>query len=65
MVPPAIYPPPPPLYLANDPPKTFSLETSDENILSAPFSKVSPRLGRDRRSGSRRHRKVGKEIVPS
>ncbi|XWS19603.1 hypothetical protein CRYUN_Cryun31cG0029700 [Craigia yunnanensis] len=64
-VPPGIYPPPPPLYLANNPPRIFSLETSDESILNAPFRKVSPRRGRDRRSGSRHHRKVGKEIVPS
>ncbi|XVF25797.1 hypothetical protein REPUB_Repub13aG0244500 [Reevesia pubescens] len=66
MAPPAIYPPPaPPLYLANDPPRIFTLETSGESIVSTPFRKVAPRHGRDRRSGSRRHRKVGKEIVSS
>ncbi|XWS18396.1 hypothetical protein CRYUN_Cryun32bG0040000 [Craigia yunnanensis] len=65
MAPPSIYPPPPPLYLANDPPRIFSLETSGESIISAPLRKFSPRRGRDRRPGSRRHRKVTKEMVSS
>ncbi|XVF27637.1 hypothetical protein REPUB_Repub14bG0125500 [Reevesia pubescens] len=65
MAPPAIYPPPSPLTLANDPPRIFSLETSGESIVSAPTRKIIPRRGRDRRSGSRRHRKVGNEIVSS
>ncbi|EOY28228.1 F3H9.11 protein isoform 1 [Theobroma cacao] len=58
MSPPTIYPPPSPLSLANDPPRLFSLETSGESIVSTPLRKVSPRRGRDKRSGSRRHRKV-------
>ena len=64
MAPPAIYPPPPPpLSYANDPPRIFSLETSGESIVRAPLKKFSPRRGRDRRSGSRGHRKVTKEMV--
>ncbi|XP_022720466.1 uncharacterized protein LOC111278178 [Durio zibethinus] len=57
----AIYPPPPPPYLANDPPRIFSGET----IVTAPLRKVSPRRGRDRRSGSRRRRKIVKAMVSS
>ncbi|OMO65148.1 hypothetical protein COLO4_31465 [Corchorus olitorius] len=57
--------PPPPLTLANDPPRLLSLETSGESIVSSPFRKPSPRHGRDRRSGSRRHRKASREIITS
>ncbi|XVE51344.1 hypothetical protein DITRI_Ditri02bG0032600 [Diplodiscus trichospermus] len=63
--PPAIYPPPPPLYLAHNPPRIFSLETSGESIVSAPFRNVSPRRGRDRRSSSGHRQKVAKETVSS
>ncbi|XVF40486.1 hypothetical protein PTKIN_Ptkin01aG0117500 [Pterospermum kingtungense] len=58
-------PPPPLLSLPNDPPRIFSLETSGESIVSTPIRKFSSRRGRDRRSGSRHHRKAGKEMVPS
>ncbi|TYG65168.1 hypothetical protein ES288_D06G164400v1 [Gossypium darwinii] len=66
MAPPAVYPPPQPLRSANIPPGKFAVETSGENIiLKAPFRDVLPRRGRDRRSGSRRQRKVSKEIISS
>ncbi|MBA0839457.1 hypothetical protein Goarm_005177 [Gossypium armourianum] len=66
MAPPAVYPPPQPLRSANIPPGKFAVETSGENIiLKAPFRDVLPRRGRDRRSGSRRQRKVSKEILSS
>ncbi|MFQ6643537.1 hypothetical protein Gotur_017816 [Gossypium turneri] len=66
MPPPAVYPPPQPLRSANIPPGKFAVETSGENIiLKAPFRDVLPRRGRDRRSGSRRQRKVSKEILSS
>ncbi|XP_039048533.1 uncharacterized protein LOC120189281 isoform X2 [Hibiscus syriacus] len=50
LAPPAIYPPPPPLPL---------------HSANDPLRKILPRRGRDRRSGSRRHHKVGKEIILS
>ncbi|MBA0778161.1 hypothetical protein Gotri_006062 [Gossypium trilobum] len=66
MAPPAVYPPPQSLRSANIPPGKFAVETSGENIiLKAPFRDVLPRRGRDRRSGSRRQRKVSKEIISS
>ncbi|GMI72824.1 MUCILAGE-RELATED 70 [Hibiscus trionum] len=48
----AIYPPPLPLSLP--------LDSAND-----PLQKVLPRRGRDRRSGSRRRHKVGKEIISS
>ncbi|KAJ7968566.1 Inner membrane protein oxaA [Quillaja saponaria] len=48
----AVYPPPPPL------PPSPVFETSPERVLSPPVRKVPARRGRDRRSNSRRHRKV-------
>ncbi|GLU23001.1 hypothetical protein SLE2022_390360 [Rubroshorea leprosula] len=65
MAPPAVYPPPPPLMLPNDPPRVFSLETSGQRVVNSPVRKVTPRRGRDRRSGSRRHRKVVRDIDSS
>ena len=51
-------PPPPPPAPINEPPMTSLLEISSESIVNAPVRRVT-RRGRDRRSGSRRHRKVG------
>ncbi|KAF3451472.1 hypothetical protein FNV43_RR07567 [Rhamnella rubrinervis] len=45
-------PPPPPAALINEPP------VIPETVVSGPIRKVQPRRGRERRSGSRRHRKV-------
>lgn len=53
--PPAISPPPPPLSLANNPPRIASLE----------ISSVSPKHRRDWRLGSRRYWEVGNEIISS
>ncbi|KAK9033462.1 hypothetical protein V6N11_018495 [Hibiscus sabdariffa] len=53
-------PPPPPQYSGNDPSKVFSGESG-----SVAARKVSPRRRRDRRSGSRHHRKVSREMVVS
>ncbi|GLT82867.1 hypothetical protein SLE2022_012000 [Rubroshorea leprosula] len=59
MAPPTVYSPQPSsLTLANDPPRVFSLETSGERVVNSPVRKVTQRRGRDRRSGSRRRRKV-------
>ncbi|KAM1235525.1 hypothetical protein ACFX13_005058 [Malus domestica] len=57
--PPPLLPPPPPSppALSNEPPVKPSTETSPESIVKAP-GKRPPRRGRDRRSGSRRHRKI-------
>ncbi|KAK8704962.1 hypothetical protein V6N13_048573 [Hibiscus sabdariffa] len=53
-------PPPPPQYSGNDPSKVFSGESG-----SVAARKVSPRRRRDRKSGSRHHRKVSREMVVS
>ncbi|KAM1592966.1 hypothetical protein FF2_036407 [Malus domestica] len=59
--PPPLLPPPPPPpslpALSNEPPVKPSTETSPERVVNAP-AKRPPRRGRDRRPGSRRHRKV-------
>lgn len=57
--PPPLLPPPPPSLpaLSNEPPVKPSTETSPERVVNAP-AKRPPRRGRDRRPGSRRHRKV-------
>lgn len=63
--PPPLSPSPPPPAAINEPPKTSLLETSSETVVTAPVRRVSTRRGRDRRSGSRRHRKAavgGREI---
>ncbi|KAB2637361.1 hypothetical protein D8674_027895 [Pyrus ussuriensis x Pyrus communis] len=68
--PPPLLPPPlPPSLpaLSNEPPVKPSTETSPERVVNAP-AKRPPRRGRDRRSGSRRHRKVvagGRDIDSS
>lgn len=61
-------PPPPPSALFDQPPIKSSLETSPEKTLRTPIRKVQPRRARDRRSSSRRHRKVaagGRDIGSS
>ncbi|KAM1045808.1 hypothetical protein FF1_036711 [Malus domestica] len=59
--PPPLLPPPPPSpslpALSNEPPVKPSTETSPERVVNAP-AKRPPRRGRDKRPGSRRHRKV-------
>ncbi|KAK8349479.1 hypothetical protein V6Z12_A06G143700 [Gossypium hirsutum] len=66
MAPPTVYPPPQPLRSANKPPGKFAVEISGENIiLKAPFRNILPRRGRDKRSDSRRQRKVSNEIISS
>ncbi|KAL4626820.1 hypothetical protein ACB092_05G124800 [Castanea dentata] len=56
-------PPPPPLpllppALLDELPIKLTLEASPEIVASTPIRKAGPRRARDRRSGSRRHRKV-------
>ncbi|TYJ30510.1 hypothetical protein E1A91_A06G135300v1 [Gossypium mustelinum] len=66
MAPPTVYPPPQLLRSANKPPGKFAVEISGENIiLKAPFRNILPRRGRDKRSDSRRQRKVSNEIISS
>ncbi|KAB2078052.1 hypothetical protein ES319_A06G135100v1 [Gossypium barbadense] len=66
MAPPTVYPPPQPLRSANKPAGKFAVEISGENIiLKAPFRNILPRRGRDKRSDSRRQRKVSNEIISS
>lgn len=55
--PPLLPPPPPPPVISNEPPVQPSVETLPERVVNGP-GKRGPRRGRDRRSGSRRHRKV-------
>ncbi|KAI5331190.1 PREDICTED: Inner membrane [Prunus dulcis] len=55
--PPPLLPPPPPPVISNEPPVQPSVETLPERVVNGP-GKRGPRRGRDRRSGSRRHRKV-------
>lgn len=50
--------PPPPPALIDEPPIKSSLETSPERVARIPIRKVIPRRARDRKSNSRRHRKV-------
>lgn len=50
----ALSPPPPP----SPPPPSPVLETSPEMVVNPPIKRGPGRRGRDRRSGSRRHRKV-------
>ncbi|XP_062096141.1 probable hexosyltransferase MUCI70 [Humulus lupulus] len=67
-------PSPPPPAPINEPPMSL-LETSseNENVVNVPVRRVTTRRGRDRRSGSKRHRKVaaggggggGREIISS
>ncbi|XP_021902253.1 uncharacterized protein LOC110817845 [Carica papaya] len=57
--------PPPPPPLIGELPRKFSLEISNETVVSTPARKVPSKRGRDRRSSSRRHRKVvtgGKDL---
>lgn len=65
--PPPLPPPPPPLppplpllppALLDELPIKSTLEASPEIVASTPIRKAGPRRARDRRSGSRRHRKV-------
>ncbi|POO00061.1 hypothetical protein TorRG33x02_041880 [Trema orientale] len=66
--PPPPPPSPPPPAPINEPPMTSLLETSSGRVVNAPVRRVTTRRGRDRRSGSRRHRKVatgGREMDSS
>ncbi|KAF4379065.1 hypothetical protein F8388_022152 [Cannabis sativa] len=57
--PPPTLPPPPPPTPINEPPMSlFETPSQNENVVNAPVRRVTTRRGRDRRSGSRRHRKV-------
>ena len=61
--PPLPPPPPPPLpplppALLDELPIKSTLEASPEIVASTPIRKAGPRRARDRRSSSRRHRKV-------
>lgn len=56
--PPVLPPPPPPPIPTIEPPITVLFKTSSESIVNAPVRRVTTRRGRDRRSGSRHHRKA-------